>query len=285
MAMTKWNLIVDVEKCNNCNNCFLAVADEYQGNDHPGYAAPMPKHGHHWFDILRHERGQGLMTDIAHVPVMCQHCDDAPCIREAHNEAIAKRDDGIVIIDPEKARGQQHLVEVCPYGAIWWNEELGLPQHWIFDAHLLDRGWKEPRCVQSCPTGALKSLKVDDDKMAQVVEAEGLEAFNPELPTRPRVHYKNLYRYKTCFIGGSIAVVVDGVEDCLEGATVLLYHDGERVADAFTDTYGDFKFDKLEAGSGGYTVEVMHPDYQSKTVSAELGESITLGVIRLDGRG
>ena len=44
--MKKWNLIVDVGRCHNSNNCFLSVADEYQGNDHPGYAAEMPKHGH-----------------------------------------------------------------------------------------------------------------------------------------------------------------------------------------------------------------------------------------------
>ena len=44
------------------------------------------------------------MIDIAYVPTMCNHCDDAPCIKAAQNGAIAKREDGIVIIDPVKAK-------------------------------------------------------------------------------------------------------------------------------------------------------------------------------------
>ena len=44
--MKKWNLIIDVAECTNCNLCTLATMDEYVGNDWPGYSAPMPKHGH-----------------------------------------------------------------------------------------------------------------------------------------------------------------------------------------------------------------------------------------------
>ena len=75
------------------------------------------------------------MIDIAYVPTMCNHCDDAPCMAKG-GDAIKKRDDGIVIIDPVKAKGRKELVEACPYGHIWWNEELQLPQAWPFDAHL-----------------------------------------------------------------------------------------------------------------------------------------------------
>ena len=153
--MKKWNLIIDVGKCHNSNNCFLSVVDEYQGNDHPGYSAAMPKHGHHWIDHLRKERGQAPMVDLTYVPTMCNHCDNAPCIKLAENGAVTKRSDGIVIIDPEKAKGQRKLVDSCPYGAIWWNDEKEIPQTWIFDAHLLDRGWKEPRPVQAVARGVL----------------------------------------------------------------------------------------------------------------------------------
>ena len=76
---------------------------------------------------------------------------------------MRKRDDGILLIDPVKARGRKDLVEACPYGHIWWNEELALPQLWPFDAHLLDQGWKQTRGQQSCPTGAMRAIKVEDD--------------------------------------------------------------------------------------------------------------------------
>src|SRR5205085_1555811 len=78
-AMQKWNMIIDVAECTNCQLCALAAMDEYVGNDWPGYAAPMPKHGHKWINILQKERGQIPMIDIAYVPTMCNHCDDAPC--------------------------------------------------------------------------------------------------------------------------------------------------------------------------------------------------------------
>ena len=39
---SKWNLIIDVARCDNCRVCFLAVKDEYVGNDFPGYSAAQP---------------------------------------------------------------------------------------------------------------------------------------------------------------------------------------------------------------------------------------------------
>lgn len=279
--MKKWNLIVDIGRCHNSNNCFLSVADEYVGNNHSGYSAPMPLHGHHWIDIYRKERGQAPMVDVSYMPTTCNHCDNAPCIAAANNNAIVKRADGIVIIDPEKAKGQKHLVEACPYGAIWWNEEEDVPQAWIFDAHLLDRGWKEPRCVQACPTGALRSLQVEDAEMNQIVEKEGLEVLQPELETKPRVYYKNLNRYTKCFIGGTVAATVKGVDECLEKAIVTLNLDGHKLAETWSDAYGDFKFDDIAPGSGAYVIEISHPDHPSKSVQADLGESLYLGVITL----
>jgi len=279
--MKKWNMIIDVAACTNCQLCALASMDEYIGNDWPGYAAPMPKHGHHWVDILQKERGQVPMLDIAYVPTMCNHCDDAPCIKAAKDGAIRKRDDGIVVIDPVKAKGQKQLVEACPYGHIWWNEELGLPQAWPFDAHLIDQGWQQTRGQQSCPTGAMRAICVEDDEMAKLAAEQGLDVIKPEFGTKPRVYYKNLWRYAKCFIGGSVSAEANGVVDCVEGATVRLLKNGAVVAQAATDNYGDFKFDRLSEGSGRYNVEIAATDLSKKVVEVELGVSTNIGEIRL----
>ena len=77
----------------------------------------------------------------------------------------------------------------------------------------------------------------------------------PELGTKPRVYYKNLWRYSTCFIAGSVSAKTKGVVDCVEGATVRLLKDGAVVAEATTDNYGDFKFDRLDENSGDYISE------------------------------
>ncbi len=282
--MKKWNLIIDVAECTNCQLCALAAMDEYVDNEWPGVAAPMPRHGHHWINILQKERGQvtgqSPMIDIAYVPTMCNHCDDPPCMKADTSGAIRKRDDGIVIIDPAKAKGRKELVEACPYGHIWWNDELQVPQHWPFDAHLLDQGWQQTRAQQSCPTGAIKTIKIEDEAMAQMARAEGLEVMKPELGTRPRVYYRNLWRYSKCFIGGSVSAEANGVVDCVEGATVRLLKDGALLATVTTDHYGDFKFDRLDENSGRYTVEISAHG-RKKTVDADLGASINLGEIRV----
>ena len=279
--MKKWNLLIDVAECTNCNNCTLATMDEYVGNEFPGYAAPMPRLGHRWIDIKQKERGQSPMVDIAYVPTTCNHCDDAPCIKAATDGAIRKRQDGIVIIDPVKAKGQKQLVDACPYGAIWWNEELQLPQHWPFDAHLLDSGWTQTRGQQSCPTGAMKAISVEDDEMARMAKNEDLVVLKPELGTKPRVYYRNLWRYTTAFIGGSVSKQANGIVDCVEGAKVRLKQSGQTMAELTTDNYGDFKFDRLPEESGAYTVEIEAPGAAPKSIDVTLGTSTYLGEIRV----
>ena len=277
--MKKWNLIVDVENCTNCNMCVLAVADEYVGNDWPGYAAEMPKHGHRWINIERKERGQSPMVDVAFVPTMCQHCDDAPCLKVAKNGAVKKRDDGIILIDPILAKGQKQIVEACPHGAVWWNEEKQIPQAWTFDAHLLDQGWKEPRAAQVCPTAAITAVKVEDAEMQRMVKSEELSVLNPEAGTKPRVWYKNLYRYTHAFVGGTVAQQVDGITDCVAGAKVKLTKDGRVFAEAVSDAYGDFKIDRVPVDSGDYTLEVAAASGVRKTIPVTVAESVYVGTV------
>ena len=278
--MSKWNMIIDVAECTNCHLCTLATSDEYVGNEFKGYSAPMPKHGHKWIDILQKERGQGTMIDIAYVPTMCNHCDDAPCLKSARDSAVRKRDDGVVLIDPVKSKGQKQIVDACPYGHVWWNEELQIPQAWNFDAHLLDAGWKQTRGGQVCPTGAMKAVKLDDADMAARAAAEGLEQMKPELGTKPRVWYRNLAPFKTAFVGGSVARIVDGLVECAEGETVALSKDGKDVARLTTDNYGDFKFDGLPENSGAYVVEIRSAG-GAKRVDVVVKDSVSLGEIRL----
>ncbi len=280
--LKKWNLIIDVASCTNCNLCTLAVQDEYVGNEFPGYAAEMPRHDHRWINIHSRERGQAPRVDVAYLPVLCQHCDDAPCIKAARHGAVRKRDDGIVIIDPDKAQGQKELDDAFHYGAVFWNEAKQLPQHWIFDAHLLDDGWKEPRCAQVCVTRAIKAVKVSDTEMTALVTEQSLEQLYPEFNTRPRVHYKNLYRYTKCFIGGSVVTEVNGLEDCAQGVRVSLVREGETLQVLETDNYGDFKFDRLDRNSGAYDVVIEADGFQRKAVGVNVTTGACLGRVLLE---
>lgn len=253
--MKKWNLVIDVAACTNCNNCAVATQDEFAGNSFPGYSAPGAPDVR-TLDVTRHVRGQGAMVDVHYVPRMCNHCDDAPCIKAAGN-VISKRADGIVIIDPGKAKGRRDLVDVCPYGAIKWNEAEQVPQNWIFDAHLIDQGWTEPRASHVCPTRAIQAVKLEDAEMEEKAQAESLAVLQPELGTRPRVHYRNLEPALSHFIGGNVTAGGSNVE----GAQVDLLRDGQKIASTHSDAFGDFRFDTIASGESGYSIKVRAENY------------------------
>ena len=292
--MKQWYKVIDVARCHDCNNCFMADKDEFVGNDWPGYTYAQPRHGHRWVDILRRERGQYARNDVAYLPVPCQQCEEAPCI-EASDGAISRRDDGIVLIDMEKAKGQKDLVQSCPYHAIWWNEEKDVPQKCIFCAHLLDDPSWTPsttRCAHSCPTEAMATYLVEPEEMEQKIAAEKLQAYLPGLGTRPHTLYKNLYRYTLDFI--TAGVLVDG--DCCEGATVTLTSkeggiacdaagcgladggDTAHLATRITNFFGEFKFDGLEHGE--YELEV-DADGKKYAATVLVDDSKNLGFIEL----
>ncbi len=293
--MKQWYKVIDVAKCHDCNNCFMADKDEFVGNDWPGYTAAQPRHGHRWVDILRRERGTYARNDVAYLPMPCQHCADAPCVK-ASDGAIYYRPDGIVMIDMEKAKGKKDLVDSCPYGAIFWNEEEELPQKCIFCAHLIDDPTWKPhttRCTHSCPTVAMATYLIEPEEADKMMADDGLEAYLPELGTKPRTLYKNLYKFTKNFI--TAGVLVDG--DCFEAATVTLHSkeggiactlsgagvanclDTSVLATRSTNFFGEFKFDGLN--NGEYRVEVDAGGRKYSTTVNIKDESLNLGFIKL----
>ena len=279
--MKQWNLVIDVAKCENCQNCLLACKDEHTNNHWPGYSLPQPAHGQRWMSIHGKERGQYPLIDVAYLPMPCMHCDNAPCMKAAKDKAVYKRKDGIVLIDPQKAKGQKQLVDACPYNAIWWNEEEGSPQKCTFCAHLLDNGWEAPRCVQACPTGALRVEYQDELTMADMIQKEALEVLRPEQNSMPKVFYKNLYRYNQCFISGSVSFDNGGITECAKGAIIRLFQGPSVIQETISDAFGDFKFDSLQENCGQYTVEIRYNEMERKMINVELNESVSLGEIFL----
>jgi len=124
----------------------------------------------------------------------------------------------------------------------------------------------------------LRIVKVEDGEMEEIVTSESLEPFHPEYNTKPRVYYKNLFRYTHCFIAGSVAVERDGVSDCAQGATVTLIKDSEK-RKVTTDTFGDFKFDGLKENSGIYHIEISYEDREVKSLKTELKKTVNVGTI------
>ena len=275
--MTRYGMVIDVTKCCGCYNCFLACKDEHCGQAYPGYNAEQPMTGQFWMNIIEKERGQFPKVKAAYIPVPCQHCEDAPCIDSAKDGAVYRRPDGIVIIDPEKAVGRKQIMPSCPYGAIFWNDGKKLPQKCTLCAHLLDEGWKEPRCVEICPTGALVFGDLDnpDSDVSRLIAAGGTESFHPGHNLKEKVVYIGLPKK---FVAGT--VVYGDTDECAGGVTVTLSNNGAEVA-VETNNFGDFEFENL-ADNADYTVEIKTDGYKPKTITVKTNNDIYLGVIMLE---
>ena len=276
--MKKWHLIIDCALCHDCNNCFLADKDEFVGNDFAPLSVAQPWVGHRWMNIHRKERGGVPIVETANLPQPCMHCEEPACMEGAPDGAVYKRGDGLVIIDPVKARGHKELVDACPYGSIYWNEEAQVAQKCTGCAHLMDDGWTETRCSQVCPTGAIKLVLAEDGEMQKLVQSEGLEVYRSDLGTKPRVYYRNLYRWDKVFVGASVAY--EDTDECADGAKVTVKVDGTDVGRGVASNYGEFKVDKLEPGKE-CEVAIEAAGYRPYVAKVKLDSSINLGLITL----
>lgn len=277
--MTRYGMVIDITRCSGCYNCQLACKDEHCGYDYPGYTAPQPETGHFWMRVTEKERGRYPRVKVACTAIPCQHCITAPCIDKAENNAVYRRPDGIVIIDPEKAKGQRHLVDACSYGAIYWNEELSLPQKCTFCAHLLDQGWKEPRCAEVCPAGAICFGDLDDPEsgVSQLVASGKTEVLHPEYGLEGNVRYIGLPKR---FVAGT--VVFADTDECAGGVRVVLNsHDNTESSETVTNNFGDFEFEDLKADTD-YQLKFEAEGYHPLEVTENTADDVYLGEVFLE---
>jgi len=278
--MKRWHMVFDVDKCLGCYTCMLACKDEHVGNEWLPYTDRQKKRDQKWIEICHRERGILPRIDLAYRPELCNHCDDPPCSKHAPG-SVLKRSDGIVLLDPRKAIGNEALISSCPFGAISWNDEIGAAQKCTFCAHLIDDGWKEPRCVQACPTRALMAVNMEDTEFEKLIDEKGLVSIVPE-NVGPRLWYKNMHRYTKNMIVGEIAYFEDAdTEVCADGVEVLLIKGGETVAKTRTSTFGEFFFDPIEPNSGDYEVYSELPGRGNVSVKIVMNkDSVDTGLLR-----
>ena len=263
--------VFDASICNGCYCCQIACKDEHCGNDWTPYAKPQPDTGQFWLQLLEYVRGTVPKVKMHYLASLCNHCDEAACMAACTVEgAIYKREDGLVIIDPEKCTGCKSCVDACPSHVIFMNETLNIAQKCTGCAHLLDSGeWTEPRCVDACPTGALKFMEEAEAK-ALIAEAELLHPAEQ----KPRVYYMNIPKK---FIAGTL--YDPHKKEVVIGATCTLKGNGSTCT-ATTDGFGDFWFEGLEVGA--YSLEIAAAGFPTRRfpeISVE--NDVNLGDIAL----
>jgi tetrathionate reductase subunit B len=216
--MVRYGMLIEVDRCIGCDLCLKACKDEYVGNSYLPYSEAQPQvsygygqngtfgwpdtpstltpwvtRGHLWMNVFEQTSGKYPDVKTRYAPLPCVHCDDPPCEKSATNNAIYTVDNGIVIIDPEKSSNQNQIVESCPYGVIYWNNEKAIPQKCTFCAHLVEKGM-QPRCVEACPLTVITFGDIEDPNsdISKKITSTGAKPFHPEYGTKPKVYYVGL---------------------------------------------------------------------------------------------
>jgi dimethyl sulfoxide reductase iron-sulfur subunit len=227
----KWAMVIDQERCIGCWTCAVGCKEinneplgfwwnrilttapnQFSGEGRTGLTAPAS-------DNIDVPYGSFPQVAMAYLPVACQQCTDAPCVKVCPVEATFRRDDGTVLIDFERCIGCRYCIAACPYGVRIFNwgdvkrdpdftigygrdyrtdgrlvftpeRPRGVVEKCTFCVERIDVG-EEPFCVTVCPTGARIFGDLNDAgaEVTDLVQQGGATQLLSDLGTGPRVYY------------------------------------------------------------------------------------------------
>jgi Fe-S-cluster-containing dehydrogenase component len=128
--MSKFEISIDHDLCWGCKTCEVACKQENRAAD--GVKL-----------ISVEEDGPRLVDDKLEFSFqvnLCRHCDDPPCADVCPEEAIQKRDDGVVIMDYDLCTGCQACIDACPYDAIVFDNDQNIAYKCNLCHHRIDQG-------------------------------------------------------------------------------------------------------------------------------------------------
>jgi hypothetical protein len=159
---------------------------------------------------------------------------------------------------------------------IYWNEEKNIPQKCTLCAHLLDQGWKEPRCAEACPTQAMVFGDLDDpqSEISKLIASGKVEVIHPEYKLKEKVGYIGLPKR---FIAGTVAF--EDKNECAGNVLVTVAGQQDRQT-MTTNNFGDFEFEGLEADQE-FSVKIEHPGYTPQSFKVQTKTDVYLGEVFL----
>lgn len=143
-------VFVRQDRCVGCHTCEIACAVEHsESKSLFGAVSERPTPKRRLF--------VEWVTEDRRFPVVCRHCDDAPCMHACISGAISRTPEGVTLTDEDRCIGCWTCVMVCPYGVVGRHLEKQRAYHCD---RCPDRD--EPACVSACPTRALVYRTVEE---------------------------------------------------------------------------------------------------------------------------
>jgi len=212
----RWAMVIDEQKCLTRGGCDACIKACHSAHNVPAMADP--RHEIKW--VWKERRASVFPEAITpYTPaavkdrptlVLCNHCDNPPCVRVCPTQSTWKRADGIVMMDMHRCIGCRYCVVACPYGSRSFNFEdprkglqgeqadyptrtKGVVEKCTFCAERLAVG-ERPLCVEACEgigCGALTfgDLGDPDSAVSALVREHDVARRKPELGTSPHVFY------------------------------------------------------------------------------------------------
>jgi Fe-S-cluster-containing dehydrogenase component len=184
-----WTMTIDLDRCTGCSACVTACQAE---NNTPIVGEEELQKGRemHWIRIERYWEGEYPNAKLKFIPMLCQHCDAAPCETVCPVSATYHNQDGLNAQVYNRCIGTRSCAVYCPYEVRYFNyydhhwdtpleqqlnpdvtvREKGVMEKCTFciqrvrqaKDHAKDDGRRrvadgevQPACVQTCPTEAL----------------------------------------------------------------------------------------------------------------------------------
>jgi len=220
----KWGMVIDIDKCTGCQACVVACQSE---NNIPINTEDLvlQRRAFQWIRIERYWEGTYPDIKARFMPILCQHCENAPCEPVCPVYATYHNNEGLNVQVYNRCIGTRYCANNCPYQVrffnYWepeWPEELksqlnpdvtvrsrGIMEKCTFCVQRIRRtndqardeereirdGEVQPACAQACPAQAIVFGDREDPESTVSKLSESPRAERPleELGTGPRVVY------------------------------------------------------------------------------------------------